>query len=57
MLEVQLPPIDLGNVRNQGRGVLTILVDEMREVLEELALLETTKCVAVDHEHDANMEI
>jgi hypothetical protein len=55
MLEVELPSIDLGDVRNKSRGVPSIFVDETREVLEELALLETTKCVAVDHEHDANM--
>ena len=55
MFEVELSPIDLGDVRDQGRGVLSVLLDESSESLEEAALVENAKCFAVDHKSDANM--
>ena len=34
MFEIELPPIDLGDVGDETRGVLPILVDQTREVVE-----------------------
>jgi hypothetical protein len=34
MLEIELPPIDLGDVSDQSRRVLPILFNHQREVVE-----------------------
>ena len=57
MLEVELSPIDLGNVRHQSRGVLSIFIDEAGEAFKEMVLVEPTKCAAFNHEIDANMGV
>jgi hypothetical protein len=43
VLEIELPPIDFGNVREQRSGVATIFYDKVREVLEEVVLVEVSK--------------
>ena len=57
MLQVQFPPIDLGDARNKRRGVLSILVDKAREFREKAVLAQTAKCVAIHHGDDANMGV
>jgi hypothetical protein len=50
LLEVQLPTIDLGDVREHGRGAAPILADESREVTQKLVLVEMLNRVRIDHE-------
>ena len=54
VFEIELSSIDLGDVRDQSRRVLSIFVDEAREVLQQPSFVETTECIAVVHELDAN---
>ena len=54
MFVIELPPIDLGDVRDQSRRVLSIFIDEAREVREQSSFVENAKCIAVVHEFDAN---
>ena len=50
MLEVQLPPIDLGDVREHGRGGALVVVDQSCEVAEQSVLVEVLKRARLDHE-------
>ena len=49
MLEVQLSPIDLGDVREHGRGVAPVFADQSCEVAEQLVLVEMLKRARFDH--------
>jgi hypothetical protein len=49
LLEVELSPIDLGDVREHDRGGASVLVDQSCEVSKELMLVEVVKRARLDH--------
>jgi len=50
MLEIQLSPIDLGNIGRHGGHIPTISFDQRGEVAEQPMLVEVTNRGSVDHE-------
>jgi len=42
MLEVELSPIDLGDVREHGGGAVPILIDQPFEIAEQLVFVEVS---------------
>jgi hypothetical protein len=50
LLEVQLSPIDLGDVRNHRRCGAPVFVDQSFEVAKEFVLVEVLKRARLDHE-------
>lgn len=57
MLEVQLPPIDLGHIGQHGRGIAPVSVDQRGEVLQQLILFEVMKRRCVNHEAHATTRV
>jgi hypothetical protein len=49
LLEVELSPIDLGDVGEHGGGIASVFVDQSCEVSEELVLVEVLKRARLDH--------
>ena len=43
VLEVELPPVDLRDVGEQDGGVAAVLVDQRREITEQLLLVDVLK--------------
>jgi hypothetical protein len=50
LLEVQLPTIDLGDVREHDGGAAPIFVDQSSEVAEQLVLVEVLNRARLDHD-------